>query len=250
MKRNSTVYFIARWMAQTAFSLFYRIETRSEKTFPMEGSAVILPKHQYWTDIPLVSLSFPFPLLFVAKRELFRYPGIRTFLSLLGGIPLDRERSVRTLNSVRYLLSQLKAAERIVIFPEGTYFRGVVGSGKNRLIRMILRYQSTSEQRIPFVPVGIRYGERSGWRRRVEICIGSPLFAQSESDGPALTCQVMEEISHLCRMPRENEIPESGKNIPKGSIRSTEQARLTGEQNSGRCQETRSPLPATSRHEP
>ena len=209
----------------------------------MEGPAVILPKHQYWTDIPLVSLSFPFPLLFVAKRELFRYPGIRTFLSLLGGIPLDRERSVRTLNSVRYLLSQLKASERIVIFPEGTYFRGVVGSGKNRLVRMILRFQSTSERRIPFVPVGIRYGERSGWRRQVEICIGSPLFALRESDAPALTCQVMEEISHLCRMPMEI-------GSTKIEIRSTKQIQGTEGQNSRYHQESGRLLPVADRQDP
>jgi 1-acyl-sn-glycerol-3-phosphate acyltransferase len=203
MKRNAIIYFGTRWVAQRVLSLFYRIEIRCGDSLPAGGPAVILPKHQYWTDIPLVGLSFPFPLLFVAKRELFRYPVIRTCLSLLGGIPLDRERSVRTLKSFRYLLSRLDGEERIVIFPEGTYFRGTVGPGKHRLLGMILKFQSPSEQPLPFVPVGIRYGERSGWRRQVEICIGSPLFAEGESDAPALTCRVMEEIGHLCRMPRE-----------------------------------------------
>jgi 1-acyl-sn-glycerol-3-phosphate acyltransferase len=204
MKRNSIVYFFARWVAQRVLSIFYRIEIRCGNALPMDGPAVILPKHQFWTDIPLVSLCFPFPLLFVAKRELFRYPGIRTCLSLLGGIPLDRERSVRTLKSFRYLLSRLEGEERIVIFPEGTYFRGAVGPGKHRLLGMILKFQSESEQPIPFVPVGIRYGERSGWRRRVEICIGSPLFAEGESDAPDLTCRVMKEIGQLCRLPQES----------------------------------------------
>ena len=207
MKRNSLVYFTTRWVAQKAFSFFYRIEIQPGESLPADGPVVILPKHQYWTDIPLVSLSFPFPLHFIAKKELFRYPVIRTFLSLLGGIPLDRERSIRTLNSFRYLLARLKDQERIVLFPEGTYFRGVVGAGKNRLVQMILKCQSSFEQPIPFVPVGIRYGERSGWRRRVEICIGSPLFAEGGSDASGLTRRVMSEISHLCRMPQEKENP-------------------------------------------
>ena len=63
----------------------------------------------------------------------------------------------------------------MVIFPEGTYVRDAVGSGKNRLIRMILGIQSELKERIPFIPVGIRYGERSGWRRRVDIRMGPPL---------------------------------------------------------------------------
>ncbi len=189
-------------MAEGIFPVLYRIEMEKEEDFHFNGPAVILPKHQYWTDIPLVGLSFNFPLLFVAKKELFRYPGIKSYLSLLGGIPLDREQSIRTLSSFRYLLSRLKAAEKVVIFPEGTYFRGAVGAGKNRLVEMILRFQSVLRERIPFVPMGIRYGERRGFRRRVEIRIGRPLFGERESDAISLTEQVMEEIGRLCGLPR------------------------------------------------
>jgi 1-acyl-sn-glycerol-3-phosphate acyltransferase len=202
MRRSSILYSIIKWLAQGVFAFFYRIETETKDLSPCDGPAVILPKHQYWTDIPLVSLSFRFPLLFVAKRELFRYPGMRTFLSLLGGVPLDREQSIRTLNSFKYLLSRLKAAEKIVIFPEGTYFRGAVGSGKSRLVRMILRFQTKSGQRIPFIPVGIRYGGRDGWRRRVEVCIGSPLFAEREADAIVLIHRVMQNISQMCQLPQ------------------------------------------------
>jgi 1-acyl-sn-glycerol-3-phosphate acyltransferase len=205
MRRSFILYSMTRWIAQGVFSLFYRIEIRTKGLFHFDGPVIILPKHQYWTDVPLVSLSFRFPLLFMAKRELFRYPGVGIFLSLLGGVPLDRERSLRTLNSFRYLSTQLKAAERIVIFPEGTYVRGVVGSGKSRLLQMILRFQSRSGQRIPFIPVGICYGGRARLRRRVEISIGSPLFAESELEAPALIRRVMEEISQLCRMPNVNQ---------------------------------------------
>jgi hypothetical protein len=49
--------------------------------------------------------------------------------------------------------------------------------------------------------VGIRYGERSGCRRRVDVCVGAPLFAERESDAIPLTHRAMDEISHLCRLP-------------------------------------------------
>jgi 1-acyl-sn-glycerol-3-phosphate acyltransferase len=202
MKRNSFVYITTKKIAQGAFSIFYRIKTEKKAALPDHGPMIILPKHQYWTDIPIISLAFEPLLYFVAKKELFKYPVIRDYLSFLGGLPVDRKQSIRSLDSFKTLASLLRAGEKIVIFPEGTYFRNEVGSGKSRLLQMILRFQSEMGYPIPFIPVGIRYGERSGWRRQVEVCIGCPLFAEKESDAIPLTRHAMEEISCLCGLPQ------------------------------------------------
>jgi 1-acyl-sn-glycerol-3-phosphate acyltransferase len=202
LKRNSVIYSVTKGVAHLVFSIFYRIETEKKTTLPDDGPMIILPKHQYWTDIPIISLAFKPLLYFVAKKELFKYPLIRDYLSLLGGLPVDRKQSIRTLDSFRTLVSLLRAGEKIVIFPEGTYFRNGVGSGKSRLLQMILGFQSELGYPIPFIPVGIRYGERSGWRRQVEVCIGAALFAERESDAIPLTHRAMEEISRLCRLPQ------------------------------------------------
>jgi 1-acyl-sn-glycerol-3-phosphate acyltransferase len=120
----------------------------------------------------------------------------------LGGIPVDRQQTIRTLNSFKSLISLLKADEKIVIFPEGTYFRNGVGSGKSRLLQMILNFQDELKYRIAFVPVGIRYGEREGWRRRVEIRTGHPFSVGKESDAVYLLHHMMEEIARLCQLPK------------------------------------------------
>jgi len=203
MRRNSFVYSLTRWIARWAFSAFYKIEVQKKSALPDQGPLVLLPKHQYWIDIPIVSLTINPLLYFIAKKELFDYPVIRSYLSLLGGIPVDRKQSIRTLDSFRALLSLLKSGGKIVIFPEGTYCRGGVGSGKARLLQMILRFQDESKQRIPFVPVGIRYGKRKGWRREVKVSLGLPLFGEGESDALSLTDRAMEEISRLCQLPRQ-----------------------------------------------
>lgn len=204
MRRNSFVYSVTKQIARLVFSICYRIEIESEKevVLPDQGPVVILPKHQYWTDIPIVTFAFRPLLYFVAKRELFIYFPIRKYLHLLGGIPVDRKQSIKSLDSFKSIFFLLKAGEKVVIFPEGTYFRGEVGPGKSRLLQMILKFQVELKRKIPFFPVGIRYGERKGWRRRVEVCIGSPLYAEQESDAVSLTEKAMEEISHLCRLPR------------------------------------------------
>jgi 1-acyl-sn-glycerol-3-phosphate acyltransferase len=195
------VYSITKKIAQVVFSIFYQIETKKKTTLPDQGPMIILPKHQYWTDIPIIGIAFEPLLYFVAKRELFKYPLIRNYLSFLGGLPVDRERSIRTLDTFKHLVSLLKTGEKVVIFPEGTYCRNGVGLGKSRLLQMILKFQSEVGYSIPFIPVGIRYGERSGWRRRIEVWIGYPLFAENESDAIPLTDQAIAQISHLCRLP-------------------------------------------------
>jgi len=100
MKRNPLVYITTKKVAQLVFSVFYRIETEWKTTLPDHGPMIILPKHQYWTDIPIVSLAFKPLLYFVAKKELFKYPLIRNYLSFLGGPPCGS----RTVHSnVRFL---------------------------------------------------------------------------------------------------------------------------------------------------
>jgi 1-acyl-sn-glycerol-3-phosphate acyltransferase len=222
--RNILVYSLTRWLARQMIRLVYRVEWSEEVAIPREGPVIILPKHQYWTDIPLVSLSFAFPLFFVAKKELFRYPGIRSYMSFVGGLPIDRERSVRTLSSIRALRGLLKASGKIVVFPEGTYYRDRVGPGKSRLIEMVLKGQAAEGgDRIPFIPVGIRYGGREGWRRRVEVRIGRPLFAGSGEDAGRFTASVMDEIRRLSSLPSE---PEEERQNPK---RKRQSAKCKGE---------------------
>lgn len=194
-------YFTVRWVANLVFRIFYSIDIKSEGVVGHHGPAVILPKHQYWTDIPLVMLSFRFPVHFVAKQELFRPPGVRSYLLLSGCIPLDREKPIKRLYSFKYLFARLKADGKVVIYPEGTYFPETVGSGKSRLIQMILQMQSELKGWIRFIPVGIHYGGKVGWRRRVEIRIGEPLFADSSAEAASFTHRVMREIGRLSCLP-------------------------------------------------
>lgn len=201
-RQGPLVFQVTKQVTRRVFGAFYRIDLGREGGEPLHGPTVILPKHQYWTDIPFVSFAFESYLYFVAKKELFRYPLVRNFVSALGGIPVDREESIRTLDSFKRVLALLKAGESIVLFPEGTYVREGVGPGKSRLIRMILRSQPECNGRIAFVPVGIRYGKRAGWRRSVEVRVGRPLFADGESEATLLTDRVMEEIGRLCNLPR------------------------------------------------
>ena len=209
-RRNPLVYGFVKTIAAVTFRLCYRLRVQDAENIPHHGPAILLPKHQYWTDIPIVSLTLRPQLNYVAKTELFRISPIKTFLSLLGGIPVDRKRTTKTTDSFRYILQLLRGKEYVVIFPEGTYYSGEVGKGKSRLIQMILRRQGhcrandtdTMEDHIPFVPLGIHYGSK-GLRKMVTVKIGRPIFAAGEDEAPRLTNKIIESIARLSNLPRE-----------------------------------------------
>jgi len=207
-RRNPLVYGFFKTVAAIIFGLCYRIRVQGVENIPGNGPAIILPKHQYWTDILIVSLALGPQLNCVAKTELFKFPFVKTFLSLLGGVPVDREKTTKTMGSFRYILQLLREREYLVIFPEGTYYRGKVGKGKSRLIQMILRWQvhranddtDTVLHHIPFIPVGIHYGGK-GLRKMVSVKIGKPVFAEGE-EASKVTDRIIERIAQLSDLPR------------------------------------------------
>ncbi len=139
------------------------------------------------------------PVYYVAKHELFVYPGVRHFLTALGGIPLDRTRPVKTLNSFRRIEQLLKDRERIVIFPEGTYYPYAMGPGKHRLIGHILRSHDRlgpEAQPLPFFPLGIYYS-REKFRPLVEVKIGPALYCPEGSDAETFTGEIIRRIGEL-----------------------------------------------------
>ena len=200
IRRSNILYKLIRDIGHLYLRLIYRIQVQGRENIPAEGPGVILPKHQYWTDIPLVALAAWRPVSYIAKQELFAYPGVRHFISALGGIPLDRANPVKTLDSFRHLERLLLGKEFVVIFPEGTYYPRSMGRGKHRLIERILRVQEKmnweGQQALPFIPMGIQYLEKKV-RPEIRVKIGPPLYADRKSEAQEFTRLIVEEIAGL-----------------------------------------------------
>ena len=200
IRRSNILYKLIRDIGHLYLRLIYRIQVQGRENIPAEGPGVLLPKHQYWTDIPLVALAAWRPVSYIAKQELFAYPGVRHFISALGGIPLDRANPVKTLDSFRHLERLLLGKEFVVIFPEGTYYPRSMGRGKHRLIERILRFQEKKkwegEQALPFIPMGIHYLKKKV-RSEVRVKIGPPLYANGKTEAQEFTRVILEEIARL-----------------------------------------------------
>jgi 1-acyl-sn-glycerol-3-phosphate acyltransferase len=191
MGRKGWVFWITRAMARMLFSPFFRLETGGVTNLPKTSAFIFLVKHQRWEDIPLLALATPRPLYYIAKHELFRNPLGSWFLTSLGGIPLNRERPLESRRSLQATIEFLKKGEGVVVFPEGTYYRGKMGRGHAGMVRLIL-----SRLSLPFLPVGVKYS-RKGWRTLVQIKFGEIYHADSETSARAFLDHMMGKIAQL-----------------------------------------------------
>jgi 1-acyl-sn-glycerol-3-phosphate acyltransferase len=214
LRRSDFLHFLIRSVGCFIFRIVYRLDIEGRENLPAAGTAVILPKHQYWSDVPIVGIALWRPASYIAKQELFVYPLVRQFITLLGGVPIDRLKPVRSLDSFRYVEHLLNEGDFIVLYPEGTYYPGCMGRGKHRFIRRLLDFQEKNGRRegraIPFVPMGIRFAE-GNFRAVVKVRIGKPLFAREGQDAAAFTDLIMERIAELSGLlPLKKEHPGSG----------------------------------------
>jgi 1-acyl-sn-glycerol-3-phosphate acyltransferase len=193
---SPTFYRLSRWLTRQTLGRFFSLRVQGLENLP-GGPAIICPKHQRWEDIPIVGMALPPPLHYIAKVELFQYPFVRELLGAWGGVPVDRRRPRATLSSFRRLLPLLEQGAYIVLFPEGTYFRGAVGPGKHRLIQLLLKLQGQNGLGLlPFVPVGVSYRRRS-YGYEVNVKVGPALNLGDARQAPALTAAIMEQIARL-----------------------------------------------------
>ena len=194
---SPTFYRLSRWLTRQTLGRFFSLRVQGLEHLPVQGPAIICPKHQRWEDIPIVGMALPPPLHYIAKVELFQYPFVRELLGAWGGVPVDRRRPRATLSSFRRLLPLLEQGAYIVLFPEGTYFRGAVGPGKHRLIQLLLKLQGQNGLGLlPFVPVGVSYHRRS-CGCEVKVKVGPALSRRDAMQAPALTAALMEQIARL-----------------------------------------------------
>ena len=190
LRRSNFLHFLIRSISYFIFRIVYRLKIEGRENLPPEGPAIILPKHQFWSDVPIVGLRSGEPASYIAKQELFVYPVIRHFITALGGVPIDRLKPVKSLDSFRYVEHLLQEGDFIVLYPEGTYYPHCMGRGKHRFIQRLLAFQGKKGRReqkpVPFVPMGIQFAERK-FRSAVKVKIGKPCLRRGEGEAMAFT---------------------------------------------------------------
>ena len=190
-ERNPLAVKFVRFAAKILFLPFFDIHVSGAHDIPGQGPFVLLPKHQRWEDIPIVAVSAGRPLYYAAKQELFSNLFSRNFISMLGGLPVNRRHPARSRDTYNKILRKLAENEAVVIFPEGTYFENRMGTGHVGLIRMIHQNVETI-----FIPAGIKY-QKGRLRTDVRVSFGKAIQGSKFEDAQELLEIIMTEIAGL-----------------------------------------------------
>jgi 1-acyl-sn-glycerol-3-phosphate acyltransferase len=137
---------------------------------PREGGCVIAINHAAFVDIPVLGTICPRRIAFVAKTELFDYPGLAQFIRSHGAIAIRRGESDR--EALRRMRETVREGNVLGLFVEGTrQHDGVPGVAKPGAAMVAI------QEGVPVVPAAI-YGSvawKVGNRAPISIAWGEPM---------------------------------------------------------------------------
>ncbi|RSD26482.1 lysophospholipid acyltransferase family protein [Mesobacillus subterraneus] len=123
-----TFYSFARNVVNTVLKPIYRIEVIGRENVPADGGVLLCANHIDNLDPPVVGITAPRPVYFMAKAELFSVPVLGKIVPHLNAFPVKRGMSDR--EALRKGLAILKDGNVLGLFPEGTRSKtGEIGKG-------------------------------------------------------------------------------------------------------------------------
>lgn len=154
--------------------VFYGIRVHHQRRFPRTGASLICSNHQSNFDPIAIGVSCPRRVNFLAKKSLFGFP-LGWIISTLDAIPIDRDGI--GVGGIKETLRRLKAAEPVVLFPEGQRsWDGEMMPMMQGIVALVKRVPTN------VVPVGID-GAFDAWPRsrpypipgHIEVVVGEPI---------------------------------------------------------------------------
>ena len=191
---NRLVLLVVRMILTPFFLTYLRMKRLGREHIPAEGPVILAANHRSFFDPFVIGTMTRRPVYYVAKRELFAYNRLLSWvLNALGAFPVDRGAGDQdTIETARAILDR---GEIVLMFPEGTRTRpGSLGKPRRGVGRLAL------ESGAPVVPIAIIGTEdiRRGWRirpRKVRLRAGRALhFPKVENASPALAGAVTDRI--------------------------------------------------------
>lgn len=108
------IYFLIRIIATPLF----RIRVHGIENIPKDEKYIICANHKSFLDPIFVALAINRQVHFIAKKELFEIPILKSILKKLNAIPAQRDG--KDLSVLRDSIKLIKKGKILGIFPEGT----------------------------------------------------------------------------------------------------------------------------------
>lgn len=110
------LYRLILFLAWLLFKVFYRHRVYGHEHF-YAGPAIIAGNHTSYLDPPILAISWPQGVHFLAKEELFRNPLFGGFIRRLNAHPVTGEAS--DIGVFKTICGLLNEGDKIILFPEG-----------------------------------------------------------------------------------------------------------------------------------
>ena len=189
------VYYCGWIGFRTIFKLYFRARSCNPERVPVSGPVILAANHASFIDPPLVGSCLPRGISYLARENLFRYPGIGWVLRQCDAVPVDRDGGGAA--GLRAILDRLLNGAGIILFPEGTRTRdGKFQPARSGIGLVVIK--STA----PVVPVRVfgsyeAYGRHMTLPRprRVVVKFGPPMdFAALRAEAKHCSKARLKEI--------------------------------------------------------
>ena len=116
-------YSKAKFLFAGLIRKLWRVEVVGADNELPDKAYLICPNHQSLLDPVLLGAAIKHNPRYMAKVELSRIPLLKQLIVALGGYFVDRGGS--DVSAIKKTISMLKAGETVIMFPQGTRYRGV-----------------------------------------------------------------------------------------------------------------------------
>lgn len=183
--------------------LVVKLRLASVERAPMTGGLLVVSNHLHNADPILINAAFPRPLHFMAKKEVFGVPVIRTIVRAVGTFPVDRGKADRS--AIKRAQALLAHGIAVGVFPEGTRSitrslqRAHPGAGLLALsgcpVQPVI---ITGSERLPFNGSKAKQAAGAAWPESdhtgVRVLFGEPFTIPKSIDGRRVGADEAAEI--------------------------------------------------------
>lgn len=165
------IYGLGSWLIRTTYGTACGLRTTGLERLPKSEGFLLASNHRSNLDPPLIGSVIPREIHYLAKQELFRYPGFSQLLKTVNVIPVRRGQFDR--QALKICLELLARGRPLLFFPEGTrapadgFLKAKIGIGW---------IACTAD--VPIVPVYIHGTAEArpfkGGRPQIDIIFGEP----------------------------------------------------------------------------
>ena len=143
---------VPQWAGRLLKLAGVEVTVTGRENIPQGRPCVFVANHRSYYDIPLMLTQLDAPHALVSKAEVGRIPLVRRWMELLHCVFVDREDARQSLRCLAEATERVKSGHSVVIFPEGTRYKGPeggMGEFKGGAFRIATRAGA------PLVPVAV-----------------------------------------------------------------------------------------------